>query len=179
MQNPARYGFVVDLAMLFVTVLYIAFGALAYLFFGEATNSVITENLGEGWEADVVRVCISAVLLCGYPLQMFPVLKILEGAILPPTLKGNTDTLVRNMFRVVVVAASIAVAVSVPLFGYFAALVGAFSNSFLAFIFPPLFYLKLFGWQTPSWRWALCIFVVAGMPLSCWHAFVCVSAFFR
>jgi len=58
------------------------------------------------------------------------------------------------------VLASIGAAVAVPLFGLFAALVGTFSNSLIAFIFPTLFYLQLF-WGTSSLvRKILCVVIL-------------------
>ncbi len=95
--------------MSFVTIVYVIFGCLGYLFFKEATNSVITINLGDNIEADIVKLCLSAVLLCAYPLQMFPVVKILEGFIFKPRenigpgLDNLLDSIKRNIFRIIAV----------------------------------------------------------------------------
>jgi len=50
-----------------------------------------------------------------------------------------------NLLRSVVVLIAIGVSISVPFFGLFLNLVGAFSNSAASFILPPFFHLKIFG----------------------------------
>lgn len=93
MRDPSKYTKVLDLSMLFVTIIYLLFGSLAYLFFGyfmkfpflqmyrNETKSVITLNLGNTLENDIIKLSLSVVLLFAYPLQMFPVVQIVEGGI--------------------------------------------------------------------------------------------------
>jgi len=165
MKDPERYPLVVNLALGFVTTVYTLFGCLAYLFFAADTKQEITMNLAAGWESDIVKIAICVVLVFAYPLQMFPVVCILEAAIFKPSSfptnrKQNLfDTLKRNVFRSLLVISTAGLAIVIPCFGLFASLCGAFSNSFISFIFPPLFYLKLFGRTTPMLKKLACGFV--------------------
>lgn len=164
MKEPAKYDLVANLSMLFVTLIYLLFGGLSYLFFKEETNSVITLNLKAGIENDIIKMSLAVVLVFAFPLQMFPVIKILEGAIFPRPLRSIVaDTLARYAFRTFLTVACLVVALEVKLFGLFSGLVGTFSNSFIAFIFPPLAYLVLSrraGLSVPIWKWILCIIVI-------------------
>eukprot|EP01118_Nematostelium_gracile_P007956 TRINITY_DN2610_c0_g1_i1.p2 TRINITY_DN2610_c0_g1~~TRINITY_DN2610_c0_g1_i1.p2 ORF type:complete len:125 (+),score=25.44 TRINITY_DN2610_c0_g1_i1:52-426(+) len=102
-----------------------------------------------------------------YPLQMYPAVKIMEGGLFPEPNPRLSDTMKRNFFRLVVIVLTGVAAVAVPLFGLFAALVGTFSNSFIAFIYPPVFYLKLFNTSTSVLNKVLCgivfVFGLIGM----------------
>lgn len=164
MREPSKYDLVANLSMAFVTVIYLVFGGLSYLFFKENTNSVITLNLENGIENDIIKLSLAVVLVFAFPLQMFPVIKILEGAIFPPVMKPLVlDYVARYAFRIVLTVACLVVALEVKLFGLFSSLVGTFSNSFIAFIFPPLAYLILSKREhhyIPIWKWILCITII-------------------
>jgi len=160
MRNPGRFVNALDLSMIFVTIVYLVFGGLGYLFFREETNSVITLNLGNTIENDIIKLCLSVVLLFAFPLQMFPVVQIMERSVFAtPLSKPWLDTLIRNILRTVLVCVSAGAAIGIPLFGLFAGFVGTFSNSFIAFIFPPIFYLSLFRGQIPIWKIILCVII--------------------
>jgi len=75
MKEPAKFGTCLNFAMTFVAVIYVGFGGLGYLFFGENTCQSITQNLGHGIEADIIKMTLSTVLLFAYPIQMFPAVK--------------------------------------------------------------------------------------------------------
>lgn len=47
MKDASWYNRVVDLAVFFVTTIYVVFGALSYMFFRDDTDSEITLNLGD------------------------------------------------------------------------------------------------------------------------------------
>jgi len=158
-RDPSTFNRSMDGAMAFVTIAYIVFGALGFMFFGDDTNSIITINLGINVESDVIKVALSMILVFAYPLQMFPAVNIMEKGLFNPPNESITDTLKRNFFRSFVVVMTIIAAVVVPLFGLFASLVGTFSNSFIAFIYPPMFYLKLFRNSVPIHHKILCAFV--------------------
>jgi len=162
MKVPGRFNLVVDLSMTFVTIIYLVFGSLGYLFFKELTNCVITENLEAGIMSNTIKISLSTVLIFAYPLQMFPVIQILERIIFKIERKSIVDTLLRNLLRTALTIFTIGLALKVPYFGKFSAFVGTFSNSFIAFIFPPIAFLKLFsGPDSPRiislWQKILCV----------------------
>jgi len=158
-RDPSIFNRSMDGAMIFVTFAYILFGSLGFLFFGDQTSSIITSNLYVNVESDVIKIILSLILIFAYPLQMYPAVKIMENGIFGQPNESLSDTLKRNFFRLFVVIMTIIAAVAVPLFGLFASLVGTFSNSFIAFIYPPLFYLKLFKTSVPIYHKILCVII--------------------
>ena len=84
MQNRKDYGFVLDLCMVFVALLYIGFAMTGYLTFGDGTQSVIAKNLPANALVLVVQICLIVELLCSYPLQLAPVISMAEAAFLNP-----------------------------------------------------------------------------------------------
>ena len=107
MKDSRTFPLVLNLAVLFVTILYLSFGSLAYLFFGEDTSdNLIGDNL-TGVAADVLRICLSYVLIVAYPLQMFPVVKICEKYLFGESEITIGDTIKRNSFRVLVVCITV------------------------------------------------------------------------
>ena len=123
MKDSRTFPLVLNLAVLFVTILYLSFGSLAYLFFGEDTSdNLIGVNLS-GVAADVLRISLSAVLMIAYPLQMFPVVKICEKYLFGEMEITLGDTIKRNSFRVLVVCITVVAAMVIPYFGLFSSLV--------------------------------------------------------
>ena len=83
-------------------------------------------------------------------------------------LTPRTEFLFRFLFRAFLVVTSVFVAVIVPFFGDFMALLGALANCLLVFVLPVLFYLKLYGWKrvtTLEIIW--CMFVMAIGTIGC------------
>lgn len=87
MKRRADYGYVLDLCMVFVALLYIGFAMTGYLTFGADTQSVIAKNLPANALVLVVQICLIIELLCSYPLQLAPVISMVEEAVLNPEAK--------------------------------------------------------------------------------------------
>ena len=64
--------------MVIVMGLYLSFGILGYLFFGDDTQSVITSNLGSGHLATSVKVALCISLFFSFAIQMFPVSRMCD-----------------------------------------------------------------------------------------------------
>ena len=47
MKDASWYNRVVDMAVTFVSILYVTFGSISYMFFKDDTDSEITLNLGD------------------------------------------------------------------------------------------------------------------------------------
>ncbi|RUS78351.1 hypothetical protein EGW08_013902 [Elysia chlorotica] len=130
--------------LIVVTSLYITFGACGYLSFGPETDQIITLNLPKGTGLDfslVVKSCLCVALFCTYPVMMFPVMKILERYFIPDAHKSFWKG---NILRGLVVLLTGMVVIVIPNFADLMALVGATCCTFLAFVMPGLFHMKLF-----------------------------------
>jgi len=164
MKEPSKFSSLLNSAITLVCACYIVFASLGYLFFGNQINSEITKNLDPGALADTVKGSLSVSLFFSYGIQMFPVTEMLDKIlddryfstsssadevitpIRPSELTGRPRiirVIVHSISRVFIVAFTAVIAVIFPNFGLIVSLVGALSNSAIAFILPMLFYLKL------------------------------------
>jgi len=83
-------------------------------------------------------------------------------------LTPRAEFLFRFLFRASLVIISVFVAVIVPFFGDFMALLGALANCLLVFVLPVVFYLKLYGWKTMATSEIIwCMFVMAMGTIGC------------
>jgi proton-coupled amino acid transporter len=120
-----KFPSVLTAAMIFVTFMYLIFGTFGYLFFRDGTSdNLVADNL-DGVAADVLRICLSVMMLINYPLNMFPVIRILENAIIGSRRNDWVDTFSRNVFRTMLVGLTVILAMEIPHFGLFASLVSA------------------------------------------------------
>lgn len=177
MKEPKGYGLVLDIGYICVTILFLAFGVIGYTGFGDKLNpSSITLNLPQ--DSMVTPVCqflLVVSIFCTYPVQMFPVIAILEGLVFSKVTfcirqTGKTREAYRNLFRTVLVIITSFVAITIPYFSLFASLIGALGSSSLAFIMPCVFHLKLFYHRsskaTKILNFTICIFGIIASVVS-------------
>jgi len=139
METPQNFRRVLAGTMTLVTVVYAIFGMLGYLAYGSDVKEMITLNLGGGWPPRLVKVALCVVLFFTYPLMMFPVYNIIESSarVYP------RSTLFKSGLRVGVVLVSVVVALGIPNFGDFIALVGGGACAALSLVLPAYFNLQL------------------------------------
>jgi len=97
-----------------------------------------------------VQIFLVISSLCGYSLQLFPTLKILENSqLLRPMIfddKGNTkNPLLRYGGRVLIIFAMLGVVFSGLSFNLWISFIGSFVSTFIGFVLPVLLYQKQFG----------------------------------
>lgn len=68
MENRHAYPFVLDVCMLFVSLMYIGFAMSGYLCFGDATQSIITSNLADVAPKVVVHINLVFTVSMGFLL---------------------------------------------------------------------------------------------------------------
>jgi proton-coupled amino acid transporter len=65
-----------------IAVLYLVFGCLCYLFFGDATNDVILVNVvSTSGLVEAIKTLLAVALLFQYPVSLFPATAILEESL--------------------------------------------------------------------------------------------------
>jgi len=169
MKNPKAYPRMLDMSLLTVGSLYILFGTLGYLFFGECTDPIITKNLPTAnGIVTVVKIALIVELLLSYPVQLFPVTLIIENGL--EKYLTSRKTVKQNILRFLVVAFTIAVSVTIPFFELLTSLIGSFSNSMVVFIFPSLFLLSIFrgrlSWPEVVLNVAILVFGIIASAIS-------------
>uniref|UniRef100_A0A7S2XC81 Amino acid transporter transmembrane domain-containing protein n=1 Tax=Lotharella oceanica TaxID=641309 RepID=A0A7S2XC81_9EUKA len=137
MKKRSEFLSVLSAAFIGITALYLAFGALCYMFFGDSTSEIIFENLGTTSNFVLfVKVCICVALLVQYPIVLLPATTTIEDL-----LKAKGSLVWSNAIRILLVAFTVFLAIAIPSFEVVTSFVGAFSNGVVAFVLPPLCYL--------------------------------------
>lgn len=162
--NIKKFPRVLDFAMIFVTVINIIFAAFAYSFFGSLTCGSVIDNLPLGSAVgDIVRIGISAEVLASFPLVANAGFQSMETGFhlqriraFPYSQPGEDHPFFsRNifyyLFRGGLIAAFALIASTIQSFGLLVSLVGSLTIAATGFIFPQLFYLKLFGHEVKLW----------------------------
>eukprot|EP00898_Chlorokybus_atmophyticus_P000255 jgi/Chlat1/122/Chrsp1S00223 len=164
-----RFLQVADLSLVSVTVLYIAFGALGYMFYGENVHSVITANLSAGWAGVVVRAGLSSMTILSLPALIASLQSVFTIAMQWQEAAGylkeddelwSLDFWKRNAVRGTVASVPFLLAALLPCFAQVTNLVGGFCNAFMAFILPPLFYMKLFWDRISQQDLTVCLLIL-------------------
>ncbi|XP_026809394.1 proton-coupled amino acid transporter-like protein CG1139 isoform X1 [Rhopalosiphum maidis] len=149
MKNPESFGGmtgVLNTGMVIVTCLYTSIGFFGYLRYGEAVKlGSITLNLpAEDLLAQSVRAAMAFSIFLSYGLQFYVPIGIVW-----PALKGyfHSQSSQRNAelsIRVFLVTLTFALAAAIPNLSAIISLVGSFSSSALALIFPPIIEIMTF-----------------------------------
>ncbi|VVB08579.1 unnamed protein product [Arabis nemorensis] len=143
MKDKDKFGKVLALSMLFIAVVYGAFGVLGYMAFGDETMDIITANLGTGTVSSLVQLGLCINLFFTFPLMMNPVYEIVE--------RRFWSGMYCIWLRWVLVLAVTLVALLVPNFADFLSLVGSSVCCALGFVLPALFHFMVFkeelGWK--------------------------------
>jgi proton-coupled amino acid transporter len=150
MREPAAFSGcigVLNTSMIIVATMYTGMGFFGFLKYGDSVVGNIALSLPPGPANDVVRLMLATAIFLSYPLQMY-VPFTMAWPMVESRINWEKGTrqhaYAEFAFRSVVVAATFVVAGAVPQLDLFISLVGAFSSSCLALIFPPLFHLLVF-----------------------------------
>ncbi|XP_028550051.1 amino acid transporter ANT1 isoform X2 [Dendrobium catenatum] len=148
MADRRKFRWVLLLAFITITLVYISFGIFGYLAYGDETKDIITLNLPNDWSAITVKVRCNAY---GERLS-------LQGA---------------RMLVLLIVAI---IASCIPGFGTFISLVGSTLCSLLSFVLPATFHLLLMGSNLKLWQRAVDYLVLlVGLAFACYGTYDALS----
>lgn len=134
MKDTEKFGRVLGLAMVCITLLYMVFGLLGYLAFGDETLDIVTLNLGSSWKTTIVKASLCVGLFFTFPVMMHPVYEVVERRLV----RERPSMILRST----IVLGAAWCAVAVPQFGDFLSLIGNSVCCMLAFVLPALFHMK-------------------------------------
>lgn len=140
MEHKSSFNMVLSFTMFLVTLVYLIFGILGYLAYGDSTKEIITLNLGNGTMTHLVQLALSIGLYFTYPLMMYPVFSIVERT----KCVVSKSYRAKSIGRMVIVFLTISIAIGIPNFGDFISLVGAGACSALALVLPAYYYNVLY-----------------------------------
>nr|XP_016510812.1 PREDICTED: vacuolar amino acid transporter 1-like [Nicotiana tabacum] len=144
MENQKHFSKVMLLCFSFATINYASIAAMGYSMFGSDVESQITLNLPT--EKFSSKLAIYTALInpiAKYALMMTPIINRLEERFQSHNDKGSSSFSL--LIRTILVISSVAVALTIPLFGYLMSLVGAFLSVTASILLPCLCYLKISG----------------------------------
>lgn len=153
MKTPKNFGTVMSVTYIAVTFVKVGFGFIGYLTFTENTDQVITNNLPESGLHMSVNILVLFLAITSYTIPVYTVFDILENIDFPCCrienpgfAKETKDKMAYYQalaVRLCIISFTLFVAVIVPHFGLYMALVGSFTGMCLAFIFPAIFHMKI------------------------------------
>ncbi|XP_006826920.2 vacuolar amino acid transporter 1 [Amborella trichopoda] len=139
MKDRSKSMRVIILCITTAALSYALMAVSGYLMYGQHLNSQITLNLPKGKISSKIAIyTIVATPLVKYAIAVAPIVIAIEDAV--PLCKRRHVSL---LFRTMLVASTVIVALTVPFFGYLLALVGSALSSTLNLCLPCLFYLKI------------------------------------
>ncbi|KAK7360325.1 hypothetical protein VNO77_02310 [Canavalia gladiata] len=153
-KRKDKFGGILGMGMLVISILYASFAALGYFAFGEETQGIITSNFGQGIISALVKLGLCINLFFTFPLMMNPVYEVVERRL--------CDSKYCLWLRWLLVLGVSLVALLVPNFADFLSLVGSSICVILSFVLPAMFHYQVFkdemGWSCMVWDGAVVVF---------------------
>lgn len=153
MKEPHKFERLLYIVVFIVTIIYFSVGALSYATFGDKTTVEIISNLPQNSKlVNAVQFLYSLAVLVGDPVQLFPAMRIIEGALFGHR-SGKRDAKTKwkkNAFRAAIVClCGVISALGAADLDKFVALIGSFACVPLVYIYPP--YLHWKGVASSKW----------------------------
>lgn len=146
MKEPERFPPALSGVMFGVMILFATSGALSYMAFGSAVQTVVITNLPQTSKfVQALQFLYSVAILLSTPLQLFPAVTILErGLFASKSGKYNDKVkLGKNAFRAsIVIVSTFAAWLGSNSLDVFVSFIGSVACVPLCFIYPPLLHIK-------------------------------------
>jgi len=99
MQEPEKLPQLLSYVIILLTVLIASFGCFCYLAYGSTTGALVTFNFPESKITSFVRLFYALGVFFTFPIIMFPVFQLFEGALSRYVRKGGKQNLKRCALR--------------------------------------------------------------------------------
>ncbi|KAF9173891.1 hypothetical protein BGX21_001176 [Mortierella sp. AD011] len=147
MKNKRAWNKIILWGTLTVTLLYFMCSASGYAVYGDIVQSPIYLNLPGGATRTISTIIITLHVLLAIPLFLTTFNLQVESALKLESrgFSRRVEFLYRAIIRTLSMVLVATIALFFPYFGQMMSLLGALSDGMLTFVFPVVFYLKLFG----------------------------------
>lgn len=150
---------VLSLAFLGITIVYVFFGFLGYIAYGDDTQDIVTLNLPNDWSSITVKIGLCVGLAFTFPIVMHPIYDMAEMRLksrvwfikICEQLHGAEWAGV-HILRMLLLVSMAMTASFIPGFGAFISFTGSTVCALLAFVFPAAFHLRFLGPSLNMWR---------------------------
>ncbi|KAI8054431.1 transmembrane amino acid transporter protein-domain-containing protein [Syncephalis plumigaleata] len=164
MRHPKSWSRVLGAAILTTCLIYFVICVPGYLAYGHETKSPIFDNLPKGAATTSAIILITIHVLLAAPILITSFSLDVENrfSVNVARLGRVKEFIYRAAIRTTTVCLLTVVAMVVPYFGDFMALLGALANCMIVFVLPIFCYLRLFGWwSVRKITLAWCFLIVA------------------
>ncbi|KAI8577327.1 hypothetical protein K450DRAFT_282713 [Umbelopsis ramanniana AG] len=155
MRDPKSWNKVLLAANFLITSMYILTGVPCYLVYGNTVKSPVYASIPSGAPQNIAMVVITIHVLLAIPIYLFSFTMEIERMLGITQANERFSKLTWLTFRTILRIAELCfcatIAIIIPFFGDFMALLGALASGFLLLVFPCLFYVKLFGLARIGW----------------------------
>jgi proton-coupled amino acid transporter len=146
MKEPHKFERLLFVVVFIITIVFLSVGVLSYATFGDKTTVEIISNLPQDSHlVNAVQFLYSLAVLVGDPVQLFPAMRIIEGALFGHR-SGKRDAKTKwkkNAFRTAIVClCGVMSALGAADLDKFVALIGSFACVPLVYIYPPYLHWK-------------------------------------
>lgn len=83
-ENRRRYPCYLHISLCLLSTILGSFGVVGYLRYGDETSQIVTENLQGSVIVVILRCLLFFGVLFTYPLQIYPIIQIVEGIFFGP-----------------------------------------------------------------------------------------------
>lgn len=154
MIRPEQFHSVAIITFSVCAVISGSFGVIGYLLFGQETQQIVLLNVHGSYFVSAVKLLLCVDLLLTYPVVMRPSIVIVEQSLINDesspckssrrsnTNAGTVGPTIHLSVCLLLGLVAAAGGIFVPAFGMLSGLVGGVSQTFLAFVLPPLMLTK-------------------------------------
>ncbi|KAJ1957313.1 hypothetical protein GGI12_005060 [Dipsacomyces acuminosporus] len=165
MRKPRQWPKVISTAMVICVMLYSLVGISGYWAYGDKVESPILNSIPKGAPNTVAKILVTIHVIFAAPLLIMPFFLEVEERwkINRQTLGKKKEILVRNVFRLITMAAICGISVGIPYFDSVLSLLGALSVTMMFTFVPVVSYYKLYGPRNIRWYeqvWMLVVVVI-------------------
>ncbi|XP_028401736.1 vesicular inhibitory amino acid transporter-like [Dendronephthya gigantea] len=164
MSVKKRFGPILILSFLGMTLINFCMGIIAAATFFPATKEVITDNLPAGPFRILVALTATILSIASFTLPVFTVFEVLEhfcidNQLIEDKRSENRPSARQVMYRCFIIAMTILLA-TLPNFSQLVAFLSSFTGTSLEVIFPSLFHIKLCYHRMTLWQLALDVLIL-------------------
>ncbi|KAJ1954497.1 hypothetical protein GGI12_005776 [Dipsacomyces acuminosporus] len=167
MRKPRHWPMIISTAMIICAILYSLVGITGYWAYGDKAESPILNSIPKGAPNTVAKILVTIHVVFAAPLLIMPFFLEIEERwkINRQTLGKKKEILVRNIFRLITMAAICGISVGIPYFDSVLSLMGALSVTMMFTFVPVVSYIKLYGPRNIPWYEHIWMFVVVVIGL--------------
>ncbi|KAJ2441621.1 hypothetical protein GGF42_007232 [Coemansia sp. RSA 2424] len=183
MKKPKQWPNVIYTSMAFCAAAYLMIGVSGYWAYGTQVVSPVLDSIPAGAPATIAKIMITLHVIIAAPIMLLTFFLEVELAwkINAERLGKKREFIVRLVFRSVIVALVCAVALAIPYFADFLALISSIACVTMFAILPIVCYLKLYGHKIAPWyeKFWMVIVLVIGIVASVWGSVDAVKSLIR